>query len=235
MLHQMDDHQLIPSSVFYVGAYWRPRLEPLQECADRATLFFSELRRLDEAFDGWYEQGLSRSAAVRSPVRIDFQSVVAKLAAGRNRTDFGDEVIEELGYTMSLWNGQKEAVSVSLSCGRLPGPYSGWNAVVLNLSSVVGVRIANSSAATAILRLLIESWSPEWATWSTAKWRFEQGWRTGRVAGWMTYVETVGEGARLPKGVRAEPLGSGLLLTVAQTVAEVDTAQLRRALSAKLV
>ena len=174
-------------------------------------------------------------AAVRSPVRIDFQSVVAKLAAGRNRTDFGDEVIEELGYTMSLWNGQKEAVSVSLSCGRLPGPYSGWNAVVLNLSSVVGVRIANSSAATAILRLLIESWSPEWATWSTAKWRFEQGWRTGRVAGWMTYVETVGEGARLPKGVRAEPLGSGLLLTVAQTVAEVDTAQLRRALSAKLV
>ena len=53
---------------FYVGAYWGPRQESLDDCADRASRFLSGLVSLHPIFQSWYLQGASRSDGLKQGV-----------------------------------------------------------------------------------------------------------------------------------------------------------------------
>ena len=228
MLPPMANRPLADPLPMYVGAYWGARPESLDECARRTTAFLSRIRGLDEAFERWFDKGLSRRSAGRRELAVRLPSVSAMLAAGRNRTDFGDSAIHELGYTLSVWNGCDDSVSMSVLCGMYASVPNISNAAVLHLSSAVSARLTSSPAARTMMELLIDVWSPEWATWSTRRWRTDQGWTKGRVAGWMTYVDSVFAGRRIPDGVTAEAIGGGTLLSVAPAVHDVSMARLRR-------
>jgi hypothetical protein len=104
---------------YYAAAYWGARRESLDECARRATLLLEALVRVHDSFSNWYEKGRSRRDALRKPVPIQEDHLRALLARGRNRTDFGKQVIEEFGYSLSIWNGAADdlASSFSLRCG----------------------------------------------------------------------------------------------------------------------
>lgn len=227
MLPPMVDAPATELPSAYVGAYWGARPEPLDECARRTTAFLSRLRGLDVALERWFDKGLSRHSAERHELVLELASVSAILAAGRNRTDFGDCVVPELGYTLDVWNGSDDSVSVSISCGMYPSAPNIPNAVVVHPSAAVAARLAGSPAARAIIESLVAVWSPAWATWSSARWRADQGWTTGPVAGWMTYVASVSAERRVPDGVVDEPIGTGRLLTLAPTVGDVTIARLR--------
>ena len=77
------------------------------------------------------------------------------------------------------------------------------------------------------MRLLVECWEPDWATWACHAWRTDQGAVIGHpVIGWMTYLSRPFMADRLPPGATLQNLGSGSLVTTADSVAGVTTTAL---------
>ena len=99
---------------YTVGAYWEERKESRQACASRISIFLQALAAQDTALSRWYKPLGSRKESLRELPR-DVDGLLPLL--GVNRRDFGGEVIVELGYDFSAWNGWKADVPASLSIG----------------------------------------------------------------------------------------------------------------------
>ena len=83
-------------SDLYIGAYWQPRKESVHACAGRLHKFLACLSACDDVFQAWYRRGKSAQGAKQ--IAIDFKAMdrlVELLERGRNRTDVGNEIIEE--------------------------------------------------------------------------------------------------------------------------------------------
>src|SRR5437899_1563107 len=91
---------------YYIGAYWSARKESAEECALRLTHFLTCLAKCDSTFTRWFETGNSREESLKNRIALDPQNLQKLLLAGSHRTDSGHEVIERLGYRISLWNGE---------------------------------------------------------------------------------------------------------------------------------
>ena len=222
----------------YAGAYWGPRRETLDACAERADAFMEGLRSLDPALATWYKLGRSRRDALRHQVLIEHDVLRKLLESGRNRRDFDRTVIEELGYSMFLWNGQEPSIGLHIGCG-VSSPYV-TNVVVIDLprSDEDLGKLASAETARNLMRLLVQCWDPEWSTLSSHDWREEQEVQAGEaVLGWMTYIRWVTEPLDLPPRVAVEHLGPGSLVIAAPELAMVSGRQLtaiRQALASDL-
>jgi hypothetical protein len=213
----------------YVGAYWGPRREPLAACADRATRFLAGLCSCSPVLATWFEKGDSREDALRRRVLPERDIVMGLLGSGRNQRDIDRSVIEDLGYSLDVWNGQEPAVGLRIACGKYPPTPNIKNAVVINLPySEEGLGdLASPEMAKRLVGLAVECWGPDWATWSSHQWREEQG-RPARqpVLGWVTYLRGMDGPRALPPGVSLEPFGDGALVTSGDDIADVTGAKL---------
>ena len=101
---------------YTVGAYWGQRKESRQACASRISAFLQALAAQDAALSRWYKPLASRKERLRE-LPHDVDGLLPLL--GVNRRDFGGEVIVELGFDFSAWNGWKADIPASLSvdCG----------------------------------------------------------------------------------------------------------------------
>jgi hypothetical protein len=106
---------------FQMHGLWRPRQESVEECAQRARQFFKGLRASSPRFKQWYLPGTSKKKSLERKVDVrNLDTLTKLLLKGRNRTDIGRQVIEELGFSISLWNGAKQyddEAGVSVFCG----------------------------------------------------------------------------------------------------------------------
>ncbi len=211
-----------------LGAYWPARREALADCAAHTRRFLTGLAQVDPVFERWYERGRSRSDALRRPVvPQDASAVEALLLRGRNRTDVGGQVIDELGFSVGLWNGASgdEEASVSIRCGA--GSARVGNSVVLDLPS--GSAVAHDAGrAASLLRLTIGIWSPAQAAIMSKKAMRERDFTASRpFVDWMFYVP--GPVGPLPPPARVEPSGGTGLIVVVQPAApqEDDPDQMR--------
>ncbi|WP_197090423.1 Imm52 family immunity protein [Cupriavidus basilensis] len=106
---------------FYSAAYWGARQESVESCAARTQRLLAAIEIVSPDFSCWRKRGRSKKDALASE-RITADSLeafVSLLSKGGNRRDIGGDVIDELGYSMSAWNGgDKENVSgLSIKCG----------------------------------------------------------------------------------------------------------------------
>lgn len=203
-------------SRFYAGAYWPARAEDVEACADRLERFMHRLATVDPLLARWYHTGYSE-ASVRRPFDACRPDLVAALLAGRNRRDSDRSVIEELGFSVGLWNGAPDAsIGLRVSCGksepRLP------NTVILELPKPLSVSatLSEDSTALSLVEAMVEAWEPDWATVTSDDLRDAQGPRRGGVVvGWMTYLSADrGPFGELNDGYRIEPVGEGLAVIV---------------------
>src|SRR5580698_10636850 len=116
---------------YYLGAYWAARSESAPECADRLSRFLADLAKAHLLLTSWYQKGGSRADALRHSVATDAESLSLLLGASRKGRDAGLPVMEELGYSASLWNGEAAAAGLTVTCGSYSPRVS--NAVVLTL------------------------------------------------------------------------------------------------------
>ncbi|MGI4823598.1 MAG: Imm52 family immunity protein [Janthinobacterium lividum] len=87
----------------YIGAYWGNRPQTLDECASSLIVFLTNLKKYnEELFGNWFEQGMSKKAALSKPVEID-REVLSKLISKKKK---GFEY-PDTNYRLSLWNGAK--------------------------------------------------------------------------------------------------------------------------------
>ena len=204
---------------YYLGAYWGPRKETALECARRAELFFHMLSRCDPAFVQWYRAGRGFPRELPGyPVRPDIAEMEKLLLKGRNRTDVGREVIEDLGFSMMMWNAREEATDLHLACGG----YSPWGPPNLCLlrpprKGAIRERLLHASVLNEVLTSMATAWDPDFAMASSGEMvdLIEKDDFEVRV-GWLTYLSRrLGKLPPLPAPVRIEPVGAlGWLLTL---------------------
>ena len=115
----------------YLGLYWGPRPVSLGAAAAICMLGFDELR--GAGFSTFYLKGPSKKEALKRQFVPTGDTVRELLAKGRNRRDSDQSVIDELGYSLSLWSGSVEEESYDVS--YLVGSSSKFvkNSLVLNL------------------------------------------------------------------------------------------------------
>jgi hypothetical protein len=131
--------------------------------------FFADMAQCSSSLGSWYEKGLSRNQALEKRANVSDQKYLLNLLErARNKRDFGRGVMEELGFHVSLWNGQtsvKEA-EVSVTCGLYwASPRSGvrmGNSVVLNLPEHLG-ELDHAENMARLLAAVAQAWKPEWA------------------------------------------------------------------------
>ena len=204
---------------YYVGAYWGQRQETALECARRAELFFHMLARCDPTFTQWYGAGRGFPRELPGwPVRPELKELETFLLKGRNRTDVGREVIEDLGFRQMVWNAKKEATDIHLSCGKY-SPWGGPNTCRLEppRQGAVRERLLRLPVLTEVLTCMATAWDPDFAMVSSGEMvdLMEKGDFEVRV-GWLTYLSRrLGRLPPLPAPVRIEPVGTlGWLLTL---------------------
>lgn len=149
---------------YLAAAYWGPRNESVHQCASRASEFLRSLSDVSTCLSEWRSLGRSRSRAVNAePLELSSDRLATLFAAGQNRRDTDNAIIDELGFHIGLWNGQNDetVASLSLRCG-LYSPVAGLsNAVVITLPPAFDT--TNATQLKALVSALVNSWDPDWA------------------------------------------------------------------------
>lgn len=163
-IHQfVEKHEM---SQQLLRAYWPPRHETSDSCAGRLGRFLHEISTLDAVFATWYKLGKSLRLSKKSVIdSASKSSLVELLEGGRNRTDVGKRVIEELGFSVGLWNGLGNSQMAGLNITA--GSYSnakglGGNCVLLDLPEDLG-ELGNHERMANLLAITATSWEPNWA------------------------------------------------------------------------
>lgn len=220
------------AEAFYLGAYWGDRKEDVESCSIQLSEFLLRLAGVHEWLSGWYRRG--RGELESRLVGTSPGVLRESLLAGRNRTDAGNKVIADLGYSVSWWNENRSApVSLSVQCGLHAGVAGLLNSVVLDFPEPdegSGLELYRPGLFLAALNVVVEAWNPDWAVVTPRSLRNAQDYGDREpFIGWMTYFSAprrIPEG--LPSGVTRERLPSGTVLCLSQ---EVDVAPLETALA----
>lgn len=212
-------------------ARWRGRQESAEECATRAVRLLDRLRSLDEAFHRWFATSTSRASALAQPVAISQESLADRLAAGRATTDSDRSVIEDLGFTTSVWNGSEgiRAATMLICCGAYPDPefipFPNELLMTLPYGDSNAHYEATHERLTDIVKAVVENWDPDWASIST------EGMQTtvhaedfvGHDVGWCTYMsDRCGALPELPSDCDAYRIAGGTMI-VATQIARLDS------------
>ncbi len=178
------------NQLFVLGAYWPCRRESADQCGNRIRKFLGGLRECDSIFEQWYEKGRSKNRAYENRVDIDDNEYVKNLLnRGRRRIDIGDDVTNDLGYSIGLWNGATEdrAVGLSISCGICHNdPKTDlYNRVVLDLPRNLG-ELHLTECMAHILAIAVKTWEPAWVCVISRSMMLARGMRSG--SDWMLFT-----------------------------------------------
>ncbi|BBZ06858.1 hypothetical protein MDOR_10270 [Mycolicibacterium doricum] len=227
----------------YVGGYWGPRPEGIESCARRLSGFLKALADIDALLTEWRNKGKTkRQAESASVVTTNYDDLVERLLAGVNRRDDNQQVIGELGSTVSWWNAapSRAAATLSIGCGAEAPNISNW--VVLNLpDSREHKTLYEPATAKQLVKTIIKHFEPDWAVFTnnglvdrqrepnrqTDDGRVILGQLNGRPAGWANYTKNVSAAQvdhlnALPPSTTVEPAESGVLITTGNNPADPD-------------
>ncbi len=177
---------------YYLGAYWQPRQEPLNNCTGRIHDFLTCIRDCDPSFSRWYPLGHSRAHTLGREISITTGSIRSLVLKGAHHDGDGN-IVEELGYHVSMWNGaasDEEAANLSITCGSAAPSLK--NACVLSLPT--GGEVANRVLGLSVLQMLVRctvlTFDPDWCVVMSRSYRDSQAtWSPNEPrAGWLLYI-----------------------------------------------
>lgn len=176
---------------YFLGAYWGSRKEPVEQCTERVLKCFGDLAKCDETFSRWFRTGRSRSEALERKVDFTDEKIKELLLRGRNRRDIGHEIIEELGFSITLWNGAEDtqAIGLRIHCGA-SSSYVG-NSFLIDLPSQAPARdrVVRLELLLCAMRAIVESFEPDWATVMPASLvRTTESLMQKPAVGWLFYA-----------------------------------------------
>jgi hypothetical protein len=114
----------------FLGVYWKRRRETRQQAARRVARWLETLGLSSDKLGSWYPTTWTKRRTPKRALATDAEAIAKQFRV--NRTDFGDQPIPELGYSLSLWNGRNTGLSIHIACDvpRVP------NAVALSVDPV---------------------------------------------------------------------------------------------------
>jgi hypothetical protein len=96
-----------------VGAYWGPREESREACAQRWAVFFEVLRRHDPELGRWYKRMNSRDEPILE-MPTDALNLAPLLRENRDAAP-SSKIIPELGFGLGAWRGPDVSASASFT------------------------------------------------------------------------------------------------------------------------
>jgi hypothetical protein len=217
---------MIMEEPFYLGAYWGARQEPVDVCAQRLADCLVRLEQCDAALAGWSTKQHRRGDSVQFD-GADLDVLRGLLVAGTNHRDADGSSIDELGFSVGLWNGDGERpIGLSITCGAWTTTAGVMNSVVLDLppwSRTRHERLFEIDTARCVISAVVESWRPNWATLTSYELAdaLDAPPRVPSV-GWFTFLA---EGRPIPDTLplaRREDVSGGVLLISADRVEDAD-------------
>lgn len=138
-------------------AFWGPRLEEPETGAEKIVCMMEGLRAIDEtAYSGWFLLGWSRQEALRHEVSATADSVAAALEVSRTDTD--QTIMEDLGFSLSVWNGAPDVLALDMRCHfNVTTPFV-KNSVIVALPPDSEGDLAS---ARRVIQLIVRVWEPE--------------------------------------------------------------------------
>jgi hypothetical protein len=211
---------------FYVGGYWGPRAESMEECADRLELFMRALADIDPALATWFEPARSRKMALESKIEPRSEQLWDLLLEGRYFGDEREALMPQLGFRTDLWNGQDSEIGLSVHCGSWSSNGRSNNALIdLPRPGDPGAdKLYRPQVALALVRTIVTAWSPSDVTWVGRNLREAQDFQVPElVVGWATYLsaERVARSGKMPDDVQVEACGDGLIITIGDDPTDV--------------
>ena len=202
---------------YYIGAYWGPREESLDICTKKVIDFFSILSEMDSSFEKWFEKGYSRKKALEHQYIFEYDKINKSLLNSRIKTDIGNIIMENLGYSFSTWNGLREGeiTGISIHCNTSSNCVS--NNVVIKLPSNKEVYddIYKIDFILRMFNLLIELWHPEQVVMTSSQLRDSVSINDNApLIGWITYLNTQKKLEKLLNFCRMDYLKDGVILIV---------------------
>lgn len=153
-----------------VGVYWSARSDDLSGCTKKALDHFRLLAQF-RGLDRWFRKAARKPKA---PSEVDVTS--AEMLTGLwkvNRRDTDRTVITELGWSLSLWNGDLNGLSAStgLHCSSTSKWVGNSALVEVDRDSAIGIEDA---AAIELLKKLVELWDADTGIVSHSTWDEKQ-------------------------------------------------------------
>ncbi|TDA66429.1 MAG: hypothetical protein D9V45_05745 [Chloroflexi bacterium] len=211
-----------PFEPYYVGVYWGIREETVETCAARASAMFNHLAECDPIFQRWFMLGRSRKEALKHEVKTDVKTMQALLLKGRNRTDFGRQVIHELGFSFYAWNGgedDQDAVGINFTCGCYAHQIANHCLIRLPSGEDSRARVMRIPVLIDILKGMVTSWEADWGVVNSSNFTDIAPRKSPKapIISWITYLsEDRGILPLLPAPVRVEDVddhGNMIILT----------------------
>lgn len=160
-------------------------------------------------------------AEANIPVSLDMNALTDLLDEGRNRGDLDNEVIEDLGFSVGLWNGSATEVGLSAHVGSYSKSPGILNSFVLDPPKLdeTSDHLYRPNTGVRIIQAIVDAWQPDHATWcSPSLWHSQEPPPREPVIGWLTYLRDVKLDDEF-SGV-SRPMSGGVLLQVAPTFAD---------------
>jgi hypothetical protein len=206
---------------YYAGAYWGPRKESPEDCAERAATFLSQLASCDPILAHWYKPARSLKDTRKHPLMPpDVPTLTELFRRGVNR-ERGGPAIDQLGYSFWFGNGGSGAdgVDLRITCGDYSGASPNCCVMPLPRKGANAERMISVSVLSNVMRSMVLAWDPEWAVALSDDYRklMRATSDAGTFVGWITYLSRRrGTVPPLPAPVRIEPVedrGTLLILT----------------------
>lgn len=163
----------------FVGVSWSEREESREAAAARIADFMAFLGTYGGDFATWYGLGRSRAAALRNRLDLDARSIAKKLKV--SRTDYSRELLPDLGFMYSAWNGNNASFGVTIGC---------W---CKGMSNVVHLEVRDDDGGPSaewyrpILEEMIRVFDPDEGVISSDELQKRAGVSGPWDAGWFTY------------------------------------------------
>lgn len=147
----------------FVGFYWGPRRDGLNVCTERAMRLLKGMQQVHPRLFGlWYasldfeEKPLEVSAVAREQIRN-------LLAAGVTYSDVGNELFEDLGYSVRIHTSQdpRSFVQVSFSCDVTVPQLGGKCLIHSPMGTPASAELADLPLLLRICTIIVECWEPD--------------------------------------------------------------------------
>lgn len=201
---------------FFCRFLWEAREEDIDTCADRLSSCLTDLSSIDPLFLAWRNPEKPRT---HYRVPLQRRQLVRLLQNGVNRRDDNQEIIPELGFSVTLLPEKlASGFRFSICCGG----YSPW------VNNTCSIRFSNEGEVTD--RLLQIPKLVQFAKTIIRNWQPEHGVITShqcsdllsppsfdKEVGWVTYLsERYGKIPPMPPAVEVEKLENGHLVILSR-------------------
>lgn len=141
----------------HIVVYWGARRETVDDCSHPVASYYQGLGRVSSYLRDWRPTGKSKPI-----VDIGNEATVRELlSTGQNRRDIGGDPIPELGYSITLWNGERALTAQSrIQCGLFSKAGEMKNLCSLVLSHSLARQLGESALLDG-LKYMIDVWNPD--------------------------------------------------------------------------